>query len=171
MLGENFEGISGYVDFALLTDQGRYIGVLEAKAEDKNPLEGKEQARRYADRLGVRNVILSNGNLHYYWDTEFGNPRIIPAFPTLAALERRKEFAPNPAALATEHIDPGYIARTKDPHYENDPDYRNEKTRAAYIEEWKLKFLREYHTDKREVQSLKGQFEDAIQVLKAHGMP
>ena len=141
---ENFEGVEGYADYALLDGKGRYIGVLEAKAEDKNPLEGKEQARRYAERLGVRNVILSNGNLHYYWDTEFGNPKLITSFPTLTSLEQRKGYEPNPAALSTEHIDAGYIARTKIPRFEDDPDYRNEKARAAFIEEKKLKLLRDY---------------------------
>lgn len=42
--------------------------VLEAKAEGKDPLVGKEQARRYARSLNCRFVILSNGNLHYFWD-------------------------------------------------------------------------------------------------------
>ena len=29
-----------------------------------------------------RFVILSNGNLHYFWDLERGNPYIITSFPT-----------------------------------------------------------------------------------------
>jgi type I site-specific restriction endonuclease len=44
--------------------------VLEAKAEDKNPLVGKEQARKYAKSQNCRFVILSNGNLHYFWDLD-----------------------------------------------------------------------------------------------------
>ena len=36
--------------------------MLEAKAEDKNPLVGKEQARKYARSLNCRFVILSNAN-------------------------------------------------------------------------------------------------------------
>ena len=47
--------------------------VLEAKSEDKNPLVGKEQARTYAKSQKCRFVILSNGNLHYFWDLEQGN--------------------------------------------------------------------------------------------------
>ena len=42
-LGENFEKIGkGFVDFLLLDAKGFPLVVLEAKAEDKNPLVGKE---------------------------------------------------------------------------------------------------------------------------------
>ena len=44
--------------------------VLEAKAEDKSPLVGKEQARKYAKSQNCRFVILSNGNLHYCFDLD-----------------------------------------------------------------------------------------------------
>ncbi len=48
-LGENFEKAGkGFIDFLLLNEKGFPIIVLEAKAEDKNPLVGKEQARKYA---------------------------------------------------------------------------------------------------------------------------
>ena len=79
-LGENFETTSnGFIDFLLLDEQGYPLVVLEAKAEDKNPLIGKEQARKYAKSQNCRFVILSNGNLHYFWDLEQGNPA--PHFP------------------------------------------------------------------------------------------
>lgn len=46
-IGENFEKSSkGYVDFLLLNEKGFPLVVLEAKAENKDPLVGKEQARR-----------------------------------------------------------------------------------------------------------------------------
>jgi hypothetical protein len=73
--GENFETTgNGFVDFLLLDEQGFPLIVLEAKAEDKNPLIGKEQARKYAKSQNCRFVILSNGNLHYWWDLEQGKP-------------------------------------------------------------------------------------------------
>ena len=81
--GEDFEKAkNGFVDFLLLDDKGFPLIVLEAKSEDKNPLVGKEQARKYARSLNCRFVILSNGNLHYFWDLERGNPYIITDFPT-----------------------------------------------------------------------------------------
>ncbi len=59
-LGENFEKPSkGFVDFLLLDERGFPLIVLEAKSEDKNPLVGKEQARRYARSQNCRFVLLS----------------------------------------------------------------------------------------------------------------
>jgi len=63
--GDNFEKTSkGFIDFLLLDAKGFPFIVLEAKAEDKNPLVGKEQARKYAKSQNCRFVILSNGNLN-----------------------------------------------------------------------------------------------------------
>ena len=60
-LGENFEKIkTGFIDFLLLNEKGFPFIVLEAKAEDKSPLVGKEQARKYAKSQNCRFVILSN---------------------------------------------------------------------------------------------------------------
>ena len=74
-LGENFEKIErGFVDFLLLDAKGFPLLVLEAKAEAKSPLVGKEQARKYAKSQNCRFVILSNGSLHYFWDLERGKP-------------------------------------------------------------------------------------------------
>ncbi len=51
-LGENFESTkNGFVDFLLLDEKSFPLVVLEAKSEDKNPLVGKEQARKYAKSL------------------------------------------------------------------------------------------------------------------------
>ena len=81
-LGANFEKTSkGFIDFLLLDEKGFPFIVLEAKSEDKNPLVGKEQARKYAKSQNCRFVILSNGNLHYFWDLNHGNPHIITRFP------------------------------------------------------------------------------------------
>ena len=76
-LGEDFEKTkNGFIDFLLLDEKSFPLAVLEAKREEKNPLDGKEQARKYAQSLNVRFIILSNGNLHYFWDIETGNPNI-----------------------------------------------------------------------------------------------
>ena len=48
-LGDDFEKSGrGFVDFLLLDSRGRPFIVLEAKSEGKNPLAGKDQARKYA---------------------------------------------------------------------------------------------------------------------------
>lgn len=70
--GEDFEKTkNGYTDFTLIDENSFPIAVLEAKSEDKHPLVGKEQARTYAKSLNVRYIILSNGNIHYFWDAAF----------------------------------------------------------------------------------------------------
>ena len=89
---------NGFIDFLLLDEKGFPLVVLEAKSEDKNPLVGKEQARKYAKSQNCRFVILSNGNLHYFWDLEQGNPHIITRFPD-AGLDQ--ELPPLPAESAT----------------------------------------------------------------------
>ena len=58
-LGNNFEKLSrGFIDFLLLNEKGFPFIVLEAKSEEKNPLVGKEQARKYARSQNCRFVIL-----------------------------------------------------------------------------------------------------------------
>ena len=95
--GDNFEKVKkGYVDYLLTDDDGFPVCVLEAKSEDKNPLDGKEQARAYANSQNARFAILSNGNIHYFWDLQSGNPHIITVFPTPLSIEGRKKFKPSP---------------------------------------------------------------------------
>jgi len=89
-------GNDGLADFPLI--------VLEAKAEDKNPLVGKEQARKYARSQNCRFVILSNGNLHYFWDLERGNPYVITSFPTPDSVIGYRKVTPDPQSLIAEQV-------------------------------------------------------------------
>ena len=58
-IDDNFEKIKkGYVDYLLIDNDNFPICVLEAKSEDKDPLVGKEQARKYANAENVRFIIL-----------------------------------------------------------------------------------------------------------------
>jgi type I restriction enzyme, R subunit len=144
-LGENFEKTkNGYTDFTLLDEDGFPIGVLEAKSEDKHPLVGKEQARTYAKSLNVRYVILSNGNIHYFWDLDTGNPQIITKFPTSESLGTRKKYVPNTKTLVQEKVEAEYITITQKPDYQTDPDYVNEDKRKSFIEKTGLRFFRPY---------------------------
>ena len=87
-LGDDFENThNGYTDYQLLDDNHRPIAVLEAKRESIPPLSAKEQARAYANSIHARYIILSNGNTHYLWDMQFGNPEPISSFPTLKSLQ------------------------------------------------------------------------------------
>ena len=143
--GADFESIkSGFVDFLLLDDRGFPLVVLEAKREEKNPLDGKEQARRYAQSLNVRFVILSNGNLNYFWDLERGNPEVITEFPTQESLLHRQDFKPNNQRIADADVGKDYIALSQNPHYKEDPRYIDEETRSEFIFNEGLRILRPY---------------------------
>jgi len=48
--------------------------VLEAKVENKIPLTGKKQVRKFAKSKNCRFFNSSNGNLHYFWDLQQGKP-------------------------------------------------------------------------------------------------
>jgi type I restriction enzyme R subunit len=77
----------GFSDYVLYHGGGLAVAVLEAKRAEVPSLSGKEQAREYADSIGVRHVFLSNGDLHYHWVTDSGNPVRIMALPTLDELD------------------------------------------------------------------------------------
>ena len=144
-LGEDFEATgNGFIDFLLLDKKGFPFIVLEAKAEDKNPLFGKEQARKYANSQNCRFVILSNGNLHYLWDLERGNPNVISKFPSPESVEGYTAFKPNPQQLFNELVERDYIVLTQKPDYKNDPSYLSSTTQNQYIAVNKLRFLRPY---------------------------
>ena len=144
-LGENFEKAGkGFIDFLLLNEKGFSFIVLEAKAEDKSPLVGKEQARKYAKSQNCRFVILSNGNLHYFWDLERGNPYVITAFPTPASVAGYQKTTPDPKRLIEEVVEADYVVLTQRPNYASEAAWKNEGERARFIEINSLRFLRRY---------------------------
>ncbi len=144
-LGDNFEKTErGFVDFLLLDAKGFPLIVLEAKAENKNPLVGKEQARKYARSQNCRFVILSNGNLHYFWDLERGNPYVITSFPTPDSVIGYQKVTPNPQRLIAEQVGEDYIVLTQRPNYQSEAGWRNEAERPGYTQANKLRFLRPY---------------------------
>jgi len=144
-LGENFERTAkGFIDFLLLNEKGFPLIVLEAKSEDKNPLIGKEQARKYARSQNCRFVILSNGNLHYFWDLERGNPYLITSFPTPDSVIGYQRVTPNPQRLIEDPVGDDYIVLTQRPNYQSEAAWCNEAERPGYIQANKLRFLRPY---------------------------
>ena len=144
-LGENFEKAGkGFIDFLLLNEKGFPFIVLEAKSEDKNPLVGKEQARKYARSQNCRFVILSNGNLHYFWDLERGNPYLITSFPTPASVTGFQKIVPDPKRLIEEAVSDDYVVLTQRPGYASEAAWKNENERQGFIETNGLRFLRPY---------------------------
>ncbi len=143
--GDNFEKTTqGFIDYLLLDEKGFPFIVLEAKKSTIHPLSAKEQARNYALAQNCRFVILSNGDLHYFWDLKLGHPRPIQTFPPPPTVEGYLAFQPKPSALITEEVNEDYIVRTQQPNYDKDPRYLEAQQRAAYIKDQGLCFLRRY---------------------------
>ena len=144
-LGNDFEKSSkGFIDFLLLNEKGYPFIILEAKAEDKSPLVGKEQARKYARSQNCRFIILSNGNLHYFWDLERGNPYVITAFPTPTSVMGYQKTVPDTRRLIEEIIDDDYIILTQRPGYQSEAAWKNLAERSDFIDANSLRFLRPY---------------------------
>jgi len=82
----NSQGI-GYVDYVLFGDNGKPLALVEAKRSSKDPNNGKQQAKLYADCLeaeyGQRPIIFySNGFETYIWDDLNYSPRRVSGFYT-----------------------------------------------------------------------------------------
>jgi type I restriction enzyme R subunit len=80
----NDEGI-GFVDYVLWGDDGKPMGLVEAKRTRRDPRVGQQQAKLYADCLeqqfGQRPVIFySNGYEHWLWDDANYPPRHVQGF-------------------------------------------------------------------------------------------
>ena len=106
----------GYVDYVLRGDDGKPLGLVEAKRTRKDPRVGQQQAKLYADCLesqyGQRPIIFySNGYDHWIWDDTRHPPRPIQGFlkkDELALLIQRRETR---KALAPEDIDRAIVER------------------------------------------------------------
>tara|TARA_A100001015_G_C15021374_1_gene728142 strand:+ start:122 stop:2611 length:2490 start_codon:yes stop_codon:yes gene_type:complete len=132
-------------DYVMLDTNGFPLCVLEAKNFEVSPLSGKEQARKYANELNCRFIILSNGQEHYFWDIETGNPNTVGELPSQLNLEERKEkFQPHQTEQFPDSIGLDYIALSQMEDYESKPDYKNKETRDDFILRHGLRFLRKY---------------------------
>jgi type I restriction enzyme R subunit len=147
-LGDDFQrATGGFIDFLLLDEMGNPFVVVEAKSEKIEPLFAKEQARKYAIAQKVKYVILSNGNVHYLWNLEQGNPERISTFPTLQSLSSYTKFNPDPQKLVNETINEDFVALTQLPNYKDFPEYHDKAKKGEFIKTYKLRFLRKYQID------------------------
>lgn len=143
--GNDFEKTkNGFIDYLLLDDKGFPFVVLEAKKASTHLLSAKKQTREYKKNINARFVILSNGDSHFLWDLEKGDPEVITEFPTQESLLNRLDFKPNNKKLADEEVNENYIALTQKPNFQDDPLYKNEQTREQYLIDNKLRILRPY---------------------------
>src|SRR6266699_6017476 len=62
-------GVTGRADYVLSGQRGP-LCVVEAKREDLDPYDAKEQGRGYAENLKAPFLILSNGREHWFWNFE-----------------------------------------------------------------------------------------------------
>ncbi|MCS5694051.1 DEAD/DEAH box helicase family protein [Cyanobium sp. FGCU-6] len=98
----------GFVDYVLWGDDGKPLGLVEAKRSSRDPMEGQRQAELYANcleqRYGQRPLIfLSNGYRHRIWDDLRYPPRDVQGFykkDELDTMIRRREIR-QPLAQAT----------------------------------------------------------------------
>jgi type I restriction enzyme R subunit len=147
-LGDDFEHEKhGFIDFLLLDKDGRALVVVEAKKESIDPLSAKEQARNYARNINARFIILSNGNIHYFWDTKHGNPDTISRFPTQDSITQYEKYIPNPIELASTKVDENYIIESQLPNFANDPDFQDESKRGEFLRNNNLKQMRTYQVN------------------------
>jgi type I restriction enzyme R subunit len=106
----------GFVDYVLWGDDGKPLGLIEAKRTKRDPREGQRQAELYADALekqfGQRPIIFyTNGYEHWIWDDRRYPPRPIQGFlkkdELELAIQRRATLKP----LAPESINGKIVER------------------------------------------------------------
>lgn len=105
---KNSSGI-GYVDYVLYGDNGKPLGLVEAKRTSESPKLGKVQAQLYADALeietGVRPIIFyTNGIDYYIWDDKNYPERKISGIYSKDDLESLKFINENKTSLENSLI-------------------------------------------------------------------
>jgi type I restriction enzyme R subunit len=106
----------GFVDYVLWGDNGKPLGLVEAKRTKRDARVGQQQAKLYADCLekqfGQRPIIFySNGYEHWIWDDHNYPPRQVQGFykkPELELLIQRREIR---LPLAKAEIDAKIVER------------------------------------------------------------
>ena len=106
----------GFVDYVLWGDDGKPLGLVEAKRTRRDARVGQQQAKLYADCLekqfGQRPVIFyTNGYEHWLWDDTHYPPRSVQGFLTKdelqLAIQRRTLRKP----LGAEEVDGAIVER------------------------------------------------------------
>src|ERR1022692_1718223 len=105
--------VTGRADYLLAGGRGP-LCVLEAKREDVDPYDAKEQGRGYAENLKAPFIILSNGREHWFWNytRKDQDAYRIERLPSRADLERLllKNLQP-PRPLMSEVITSDYLKK------------------------------------------------------------
>ena len=106
----------GFVDYVLWGDDGKPLGLVEAKRTTVNPKVGKQQAKLYADCLetafGQRPVIFyTNGYDHWLWDDGRYPPRTVQGFYAKDELELAVQRRVSRKSLVGAQIDTRIVER------------------------------------------------------------
>ncbi len=106
----------GFVDYVLWGDDGKPLGLVEAKRTRRDARVGQQQAKLYADCLeaqfGRRPVIFySNGYEHWLWDDARYPPRAVQGFYKKAELELAVQRRSTRKRLATGEINSAIVER------------------------------------------------------------
>ena len=129
---EDLDGIelkktkNGFVDYLLLDENGFPFVVVEAKKDAIHPLDAKEQARKYANSLRCKYIILTNGSIHYFWNLEKGNPEMITSFPTYESLKESKALTSDIKSITDMKIDKYFVALSQEPSLETSSAWKTE---------------------------------------------
>jgi type I restriction enzyme R subunit len=106
----------GFVDYVLWGDDGKPLGLVEAKRTRRDARVGQRQAELYADclekRFEQRPVIFyTNGYEHWLWDDTRYPPRSVQGFLTKDELQLAIQRRTLQKSLAGEDIDPAIVER------------------------------------------------------------
>lgn len=106
----------GFVDYVLWGDDGKPLAVIEAKRTKRDPREGQQQAKLYADSLeqqfGVRPLIFyTNGYKHWLWDDGAYPPREVHGFYKKDELQLWRQRKAARRSIATTSIDENIAGR------------------------------------------------------------
>ena len=107
---------NGFVDYVLWGDDGKPLAVVEAKRTRKNPRNGQQQAKLYADCLEKQFnqrplIFYTNGYEHWLWDDTNYPPRQVHGFYKKAELELLIQRRSIRRSLAQADIKPSIAER------------------------------------------------------------
>ncbi len=85
----NKRGKQYFVDY-LLTYKNTNLAIIEAKAENKDPLDGLQQSINYAEKLRIDFVYTTNGHKIYEHSLREGRGQWVEGYPTPIELFERK---------------------------------------------------------------------------------
>lgn len=111
------KGVDLFIDYLLLDSNYNPLAIIEAKRFDKNPEEGRIQARTYSKEIESKTgekipIFLTNGRKWLFID-EYGVERKISSPFSQKDLERRHYLYNNRENPTTQKINPNIVDRTR----------------------------------------------------------